>query len=250
MRIGRASTDELLGARRRTITFVIIALALLATGLVASVIAVDDDGGSSFVAARLAPQAPQAPEAAPEEAHTREEGADAAAESVASIPAVPRGEPDRVLIPAIGVDVALVPLGLRTDRAMEVPEFGSAGWYAEGPRPGHPGPAVLAGHVDSWSGPGVFYRLRDLVAGDRVHVEYDSGDLVTFVVVRSEQTQKDALPVASIWPLTNDRLLALITCGGRFDRTARSYRDNVIVYATPLGLGASDVGAGGSTGAP
>jgi sortase (surface protein transpeptidase) len=156
----------------------------------------------------------------------------------APVPA-PQGEPTRVLIPAIEVDVALVRLGLRVDRAMEVPEFGSAGWYSEGPMPGHPGPAVLAGHVDSWSGPDVFFRLSGLVAGDVVHVDYDSGDRVTFVVEWSERTPKDALPAASIWPVTTDRLLTLITCGGTFDRSAGSYRDNVIVYATPLVSGPS-----------
>jgi len=139
-----------------------------------------------------------------------------------------------VLIPAIEVDVELVRLGLQADLSMEVPQFGLAGWYTEGPMPGHPGPAVLAGHVDSWSGPDVFFRLHDLAPGDFVYVEYDSGDRVEFVVQWSERVPKDALPVTSIWPLTNDRLLTLITCGGTFDESARSYRDNVIVYTRPL----------------
>jgi hypothetical protein len=160
------------------------------------------------------------------------------------LPAVPQGEPMQVLIPAIDVDATLVPVGLRPDRAMEVPDFGLAGWYSRGPMPGHPGPAVIAAHVDSYAGPDVFIRLRELVAGDRVHVIYDSGDRITFVVTGSERTPKDALPVASMWPTTNDRLLALITCGGSFDPSARSYQDNVIVYSTPLDL----VGDEGATG--
>jgi hypothetical protein len=32
-------------------------------------------------------------------------------------------------------------------------------------------------------------------------------------------------------PIT--RLVALVTCGGPFDSAARSYRDNVIVWAKP-----------------
>lgn len=40
------------------------------------------------------------------------------------------------------------------------------------------------------------------------------------------------MPVDTIWPTTNDRLLALITCGGEFDRSVRHYRDNLIVYTT------------------
>ena len=138
------------------------------------------------------------------------------------------------MIPAIAVDVRLVRLGLRPDRAMEVPDFGLAGWYAEGPMPGHPGPAVIAAHVDSHTGPDVFINLHRLVAGDLGHVLYDSGDRATFAVSWSERTPKDALPVASIWPVTRERLLTVITCGGSFDPSRRQYRDNVIVYALPV----------------
>lgn len=146
----------------------------------------------------------------------------------------PRGEPARVVIPAIDVDVDLARLGLQGDGSMQVPDFGLAGWYEEGPEPGRAGPAVITAHVDSRAGPDVFYRLGDLTAGDEIHVVYDSGDDVTFLVNSNEQTPKDELPVDTIWPTTNDRLLTLITCGGEFDRTVRHYEDNLIVYATLL----------------
>jgi LPXTG-site transpeptidase (sortase) family protein len=146
----------------------------------------------------------------------------------------PQGEPVRVQVPAIDVDAELVELGLEPDGAMEVPDFGLAGWYAEGPRPGHPGPAAIAAHVDSRAGPDVFFRLRELEAGDEVHVVYDSGDEVTFVVTEVERTPKDELPVERIWPVTDERSLTLITCGGDFDREVRHYRDNVIAYTAPL----------------
>lgn len=144
----------------------------------------------------------------------------------------PEGEPARVVIPAIDVDARLVRLGLAGDGSMQVPDRGFAGWYVEGPRPGHDGPAVIVAHVDSRAGPDVFHRLGELRAGDEVQVFYDSGDEATFVVASSAQTPKDELPVADIWPLTNDRLLTLITCGGDFDRSVGHYRDNVIVYTT------------------
>jgi sortase (surface protein transpeptidase) len=148
---------------------------------------------------------------------------------------VPEGRPLRVVIPRIDVDVELVPIGLDDDGAMDVPDFGLAGWYTEGPAPGHPGPAAIAAHVDSRAGPDVFYRLRELAPGDEVHVTYDSGDEVAFVVREREQAPKDELPGDRIWPVTSDRLLTLITCGGDFDRGVRSYRDNIIVYTELLG---------------
>jgi hypothetical protein len=145
---------------------------------------------------------------------------------------VPAGEPVRVRIPSIGVDARLVRIGLESDGAMEVPDTGLAGWYVEGPMPGHPDPAVIAAHVDSWRGRDVFADLALLAVGALVHVDYDSGDRVTFTVSGSEQVDKEALPVAAIWPLTNEPLLALITCGGDYDRSQEQHPDNIIVYAT------------------
>ena len=63
-------------------------------------------------------------------------------------------EPVRVRIPALGVDSPLVHLGVAPDRTIEVPaDYGTAGWFAQGPRPGQPGPAVILGHIDSKAGP-------------------------------------------------------------------------------------------------
>jgi sortase (surface protein transpeptidase) len=140
-------------------------------------------------------------------------------------------KPVRVVIPAIDVDADLVALGLNDDGSMEVPDFGLAGWYEPGPRPGDPGPAVIAAHVDSVRGPDVFFRLRDLTTGDKITVEYADGSDSTFVVSESEQQLKDDLPVERIWNDTDDAVLRLITCGGEFDADARSYLSNLIVYA-------------------
>jgi hypothetical protein len=218
-------------SRQWSATTVVLIVAVLIGGLITAVVAVAAAVAVPVGAPRPASDGVSLPAVSP---------TDATAVTSAVGQPDPRGEPLRVVISAIEVDVDLVRLALRPDRAMEVPDFGLAGWYAEGPRPGHPGPAVLAGHVDSWTGPDVFFRLRDLVAGDRVHVVYDSGDAVTFVVTTSERSPKDELPVASIWPRTSDRMLTLITCGGTFDRATSSYRDNIVVYTAPLSVAAPD----------
>jgi sortase (surface protein transpeptidase) len=140
-------------------------------------------------------------------------------------------KPIRLSIPAIDVDADLVDLGLNDDGSMEVPNFGLAGWYEPGPRPGAPGPAVIAAHVDSVRGPDVFYRLKELTPGDRITVEHADGATTTFKVKRSEQQLKEELPADRIWNDTDKVVLRLITCGGDFDRNERSYRANVIIYA-------------------
>ena len=88
-------------------------------------------------------------------------------------PASKRGDgiPERLVIPVIGVDTELVSLGLNSDGTMEVPSsYNEAGWFTGAPKPGDPGPAIIAGHVSSKAGPGVFYRLSALKRGDLVQV--------------------------------------------------------------------------------
>jgi len=144
------------------------------------------------------------------------------------------GAPTRVTIPAIGVDAALVPVGLKDDGSMQTPDFGAAAWYEPGPRPGEPGPAVVVAHVDSAvGGLDVFGRLRELRPGDQVTVHYPDSAR-TFVVTDLEQTAKADLPTTRIWNGTTAPVLRLITCGGAFDRGARSYLDNIVVYADRL----------------
>jgi Sortase domain len=143
-------------------------------------------------------------------------------------------EPVRVRIPAAGVDSGLVRLGRAPDGSIEVPgEFGVAGWYDEGPRPGEPGPAVILGHVDSRTGPAVFYRVGALPKGAQVLVDRADGSTVAFRVTGTQRVPKVAFPTDAVYAPTLEPSLRLVTCGGSFDATAGSYRDNVIVYADP-----------------
>lgn len=139
-------------------------------------------------------------------------------------------------IPAIGVSTPLISLGLNEDQSMEVPtDFALAGWYRYSPTPGEPGPAVIAGHVDSHTGPAVFFRLTDLQPGDEVSVKSADGTTATFAVQRVEQHPKDAFPHDEVYGDTSGPELRLITCGGVFDPAQRSHRDNIIVYASQTG---------------
>jgi LPXTG-site transpeptidase (sortase) family protein len=106
------------------------------------------------------------------------------------------------------------------------------GWWLDGPEPGERGPAVIAGHVDSYQGPAVFFRLTELGVGDRVFVDRADGTTAEFVAQRIEQHEKDAFPTEAVYGDTAEAQLRLITCGGDFSREDRRYLDNVIVYAT------------------
>jgi hypothetical protein len=140
--------------------------------------------------------------------------------------------PVRVVIPALGVDAPLIRLGLDKAGALEVPKrFDVAGWWTGGSRPGERGPAVIAGHVDSKTGPAVFYRLGSLRRGDSVIVRRRDGSSVRFRVRASERYAKRRFPTRRVYGPTRGSELRLITCSGTFDRAAGHYLDNTVVYA-------------------
>lgn len=150
--------------------------------------------------------------------------------SARGAPVVP--PPVGVRIPAIGVDSPLERLGLNADNTVAVPRrWGIAGWFAGGPRPGEPGPALILGHVDSRAGPAVFHRLRGLRSGDEIIVRLRSGPSARFVVQRLEHHDKDRFPTKAVYFPTLEPTLRLVTCGGPFDASVGHYRDNVIVFA-------------------
>ncbi|GIF68132.1 class F sortase [Asanoa ishikariensis] len=139
--------------------------------------------------------------------------------------------PSEVRIPRVDIRSALVGLDLDSKGELEAPvDFAKAGWYEQGTRPGEPGPAVIAGHVDSYRGPAVFFRLRELRPGDTIEVRR-GGQWLPFRVVATGHYPKDKFPTSRVYGATPGAELRLITCGGEFDRDKRSYRDNVVVYA-------------------
>ena len=118
------------------------------------------------------------------------------------------------------------------DRTLEVPtDYGDTGWWSGGSRPGETGPAVIVGHVDSQTGPAVFYRLGELRKGDKVVVVRRDGSRARFTVQGSERFPKDEFPTARVYSRTDGPTLRLITCGGAFDSSTGHYVDNTIVYA-------------------
>lgn len=145
----------------------------------------------------------------------------------------PEAAPPRHLrIKAAGVDTPLINLDRLRDGSLEVPEdFDVAGWYREGVAPGDRGPAVLVGHVDSYTGPAVFYGVKDLRKDDEIVVTRTDGSKVRFAVYDRETVQKDDFPTAKVYGDTDGAELRLVTCGGPFDAASGHYRDNVVVYA-------------------
>jgi len=153
--------------------------------------------------------------------------------AAATAPATQQAVPASLSIPAIDLHTTLQLLGLNASGELNPPtDTTQAGWYTGSSLPGQPGPTVLAGHVDTYKGPAVFYRLDDLGPGDTVSVTLSNGQSVEYVVTEVQLYPKDDFPTSEVYGARPDPELRLITCGGSFDYEKRSYRDNVVVYAT------------------
>jgi len=140
--------------------------------------------------------------------------------------------PVRLVIPAIGVNTRLIRLGITSNDTLQVPVSAAiAGWFTGGPRPGAVGASIIAGHIDSYSGPGVFFRLRELHRGEGVYITRANGSVARFRIIAVRRYAKDRFPTAKVYGAVPDPELRLITCGGQFDYATGSYLSNVVVYA-------------------
>lgn len=145
------------------------------------------------------------------------------------------GNPQRLEIPAIQVDASIEQVGLTSQGAMDVPKgWMNAAWYQLGVRPGEPGNAVIAGHLDSSTGgPAVFWDLNLLQPGDLVHVTYENGERLTFAVETSQIYQHDAdtQVIESIFGPGQTADLNLITCMGPWDYGSATYAERLVVFS-------------------
>ena len=150
--------------------------------------------------------------------------------TLSAAPQTPK--PEWLTIPAIGVKAPIVTLGLNRNGTLQVPSTTKVvGWYTNSPRPGATGSAVIAGHVDSRSGPGVFFWLRTMRPGERIYVRRADRTLSVFTVTAVRIYAKSRFPTAVVYGPVPDAELRLITCGGTFDYARGSYLSNVVVYA-------------------
>jgi len=208
----------------RPLAALVIALGL---GLAALVIAVGGHGPRSASPAAAPPLAAPAPSAALDTL------AAAPTSTTSALPADLRAT--EVRLPTVDVRSPLVELDVGPDGALQPPaDPNVAGWYVRGSVPGEPGPTVIAGHVDSRTGPAVFYRLDQLNAGDRVEVARSDGQVFAYRVATVERYPKNDFPTARVYGPTPGPELHLITCGGDFDRRVGHYRDNIVVTAIPV----------------
>jgi sortase (surface protein transpeptidase) len=141
-----------------------------------------------------------------------------------------------ITIPAIGVSSDLLHLGVNSDGTIQVPSLqarsGQAAWYKYSATPGQIGASVIEGHLDSYQGPAVFFRIGALRPGDSVNVTLADGITAVFRVTGVRQYLKTRFPARTIYGATGYAALRLITCGGAFDYNTGHYLSSTVVFAS------------------
>ena len=157
-------------------------------------------------------------------------------DNVASSPALspPKavviGSPLRLLIPKLDVDANILHLGLTAEGNMDVPtDLVNTGWYKYGPRPGSTGSAVIAGHLEGPKEKGVFTNLDTLTRGDRISVNDDAGNAISFTVTKIQSYRQEERP-AEVFNNTDGSHLNLITCAGIWNATQQRYSQRLVVF--------------------
>ncbi|TDD29141.1 DUF4142 domain-containing protein [Kribbella turkmenica] len=142
--------------------------------------------------------------------------------------------PVRLTLPGY-LEAPVMPVATARDGHLQVPKStADVGWWAAGAAPGSAGGTVLlAGHVDSARGRGVFAALSKVPVGARVSVKSGDGDVHWYRIVARRTYRQSALPADLFRGAARPRL-ALVTCTGSYDRAAHRYSHNLVLYGVPL----------------
>ncbi|MFF8971068.1 class F sortase [Streptomyces sp. NPDC014995] len=185
-----------------------------------------------------APQAAASPSSSPASALSASPSSPSSPSASPSRPAtgkhLPRSKPVRLLIPKISVDAPFTDLSIAANGQLEAPpakDVNLVGWHADGTSPGEKGTAIIAGHVDTATSPAVFAELSELEKGDVFHVKRADGRKASFVVDDVETFDKDHFPSQRVYADTEEAQVRLITCAGDYDRSAKDYTANLVVFA-------------------
>ncbi|GAA1420332.1 class F sortase [Streptomyces thermospinosisporus] len=226
--------------RRRRLRAAMTALFWGAAALVLAVSLLG--GGAEPPADNHVPHAPPAVSAENSVAPRSEKSAPSPAATAPSRPApsapahksMPRSAPVRLLVPKIAVDAPFTDLEVGASGQLQAPppdDTNLVGWFAKGASPGEPGTAVVAGHVDTKTSPAVFARLSELKKGDRFRVVRKDGSKAVFQVYDKDYFDKDDFPDDRVYADTPDAQIRLITCAGMYDRAAKDYTENLVIFA-------------------
>lgn len=161
------------------------------------------------------------------------------------------GEPQRLRIPALGVDAPFEHIGLdpngRRDATGQAPlgtptDRTKAGWYAAGPKPGSgTGTVLIDGHTYR-NGSAIFkddFAAR-IATGQLIQLRQDNGTVCSYRITNVWRTISSAhdypalITSQHLYDFAGPERLLLATCGGTFDPAIDNYDDINVVLAVPV----------------
>ncbi|WP_028924778.1 class F sortase [Pseudonocardia acaciae] len=158
---------------------------------------------------------------------------------VQAIPPLPASNPTEIKVDKINAQSSLIPTGLNPDRTIATPPVSQplqASWYRLSPTPGAVGPAIILGHINGGGKDGIFAHLHELKPGDQVQVKREDGKTAIFTITKLEQHSKNKFPTLAVYGDTPEAQIRLITCGGAFNKAAKSYVDNIVASGVLTGV--------------
>jgi sortase (surface protein transpeptidase) len=140
--------------------------------------------------------------------------------------------PVRIQIPAISLNSPLMELAVNsTDQPSAPPSYWEPGWYPASPAPGEVGPAIIAGHLDTYTGPAIFWRLSQVQVGDSILISRADGTTITFIVYKVQAVSQQDFPSQEVYGPTPFPELRLLTCAGTWNSAIGKYSQNLVVFA-------------------
>ncbi len=143
-----------------------------------------------------------------------------------------RAKPAQLVIPALNIDAPVEAVGVSSDGAMATPKKSAdVGWYKYGTVPGDIGSAVIDGHVDNtFAFPGIFREIKKLQKGDDVYIDTVLGERLHFIVEDIRTYPYKSVPTKELFELKDAARLNLITCGGTWIQSEKTYDHRIVVY--------------------
>jgi LPXTG-site transpeptidase (sortase) family protein len=145
-------------------------------------------------------------------------------------------QPKQLKIPKLGINAAVVSLGLTSGGAVDTPKnIWNAGWYNGSAKPGTDGAVFIDGHSSASRG-ALFGNLDKLVVGDQIQLERGDGSLITYRVAYTATVDRNAVDMASMMKPYGGaaRGLNIITCVGKWIDSEKTLENRALVYAQQI----------------
>lgn len=143
--------------------------------------------------------------------------------------------PSLLTIPSLKIAAPFELLGIKSDHTIQVPkDYMSVGWFVYGAKPGEIGTSVIIGHLDSPKGRAIFADLSKIKIGEKIVIQRTDGSIVTYIVESTAKYSQDNFPTNEIYSPVAYAGIRLITCSGTYNKNAKHYSDNFVVFGRKI----------------